>query len=362
MTRSGLIARILIVAAVSALVLAGPVLATVDDYPRLLPHGTTVGDLAHRGDLRAFPGDLYDVTGGLIMPRVGGAPVVEVDGSRASTDTAIAFGAVVTSDRGSDSVEPTEAITVGVPPAGSTSATVAAAQGTELGLTPDSERLIRGAVSKIVVERTLLVGDVPVTLRPAPPNPEGPVVALTFDDGPWPGQTAQFVAALTEAGAKGTFFMVGRYVDRYPDIARGVAAAGMEIGAHSQSHKLLAHASHKVVRSQIGKGITTIERVTGTRPAFYRPAGGSQSGYVRTTAARMNVRLVMWTIDPKDWKKPKATTIARRILKRIKPGSIVLMHDGGGDRSRSLAALRIVLAELTARGYRTVTLSELYAQ
>ena len=148
---------------------------------------------------------------------------------------------------------------------------------------------------------------------------------------------------------------------RNAGIARDVAAAGMEIGAHSQSHKLLQHASHAVIRSEISKGIASVQRVIGRRPAFYRPAGGSVNAYVFLEAKRENVRVVIWTVDPRDWSRPGTRAIARRVLDNIRPGSVVLMHDGGGNRSQTIAALKLVLHGLKARGYEMVTLSQLYS-
>ncbi len=361
MTRRSLLVRSAVVLAVAAFLVFGPVLATVDGYPRWIARGTTVGDLVAQSGVRAFPGDLYDVRGGLIMPREGGLQVVDVDGRVAPPATVVGYGSVVVSNRGPDAIEPTEAVTIETTPP-----VLFRGHGPvetiELGAQPGLARVVRGKVSGIELEREVILRASPMTVRREPAW-EGPRrVALTFDDGPWRGQTELFLDALDEAGARGTFFMVGYLVRRYPDLARTVADAGMEIGAHSQSHKLLGHASKARIRSEISKGIVSVEKVTGKRPVFYRPAGGSVNGFVYKEAKRLKVRLVLWTIDPRDWQKPGADLIARRILDRVRPGSVVLMHDGGGDRSQTLAALRIVLRGLAARGYETVTLSELYAK
>lgn len=359
MTRTSLLIRSAIVLAVAAFLVFGPVLATLDGYPRWVARGTTVRDLIAQGGVRAFPGDLHDVRGGLIMPRAGGVQFVEVDGSAASSDTVIGFGSVVESSRGLDIVELTEAVTIETTPP-----VLVRGHGPvetiELGAQPGLARVVRGRVSHIELGRQVIVRAAPMTVRREPAWTEPRRVALTFDDGPWPGQTELFLAALEDAGARGTFFMVGYLTRRYPDLARTVADAGMEIGAHSQSHKLLGHASRRTIRSEISRGITSVQKVTGKRPVFYRPAGGSVSKFVYKEAKRLKVRVVMWTIDPRDWQKPDADVIARRILDRIRPGSVVLMHDGGGDRTRTLEALKIVLRGLAARGYEAVTLSELY--
>jgi peptidoglycan/xylan/chitin deacetylase (PgdA/CDA1 family) len=361
MTRSSLLVRSAIVLVVAAFLLFGPVLVTVDGYPRWVARGTTVGGLVQHDGVRAFPGDLLDVRGGIIMPRAGGPQIIDVDGSIASSDTVLGHGSAVVSRRGPDTVEPIETVTVETTPPIRYRGH-GPVESVEMSSKPGLARVVRGAVSGIELERRVILRAGPMTVRREPAWPGRRRVALTFDDGPWPGQTELFVAALQDAGARGTFFMVGYLTTRHPALAHVVADAGMEVGAHSQSHKPLKRASHAMIRSEISKGIASVTKVIGRRPVFYRPAAGSVNGFVYQEAKRLKVRVVMWTIDPKDWKKPGANVIARRILDRIRPGSVVLMHDGGGDRSQTLEALKIVLGGLAARGYETVTLSELYAK
>jgi peptidoglycan/xylan/chitin deacetylase (PgdA/CDA1 family) len=295
------------------------------------------------------------------MPRDGGPQIIDVDGSIASSDTVLGHGSAVVSRRGPDTVEPIETVTVETTPPIRYRGH-GPVESVEMSSKPGLARVVRGAVSGIELERRVILRAGPMTVRREPAWPGRRRVALTFDDGPCPGQTELFVAALQDAGARGTFFMVGYLTTRHPALAHVVADAGMEVGAHSQSHKPLKRASHAMIRSEISKGITSVTKVIGKRPVFYRPAAGSVNGFVYQEAKRLKVRVVMWTIDPKDWKKPGANVIARRILDRIRPGSVVLMHDGGGDRSQTLEALKIVLGGLAARGYETVTLSELYAK
>jgi len=362
MTRNELLApaAIAIALAIVAVLLFGPYAVSVDGYPQWITRGTTVADLVAQHRVRAFPGDLHDVAGGLIMPREGGPQRVEVNGSVASSATVIRFGAVVVSERGRDSVEPTVAVSVETTPLLQYRGR-GPVESVEASGTPGEVRVVRGAVSGIVLDRVEVSPAVPVTVRREPAWPGRKRVALTFDDGPWPGQTERIVAELKHAGARGTFFMVGYLATRNAGIARDVAAAGMEIGAHSQSHKLLQHASHAVIRSEISKGIASVQRVIGRRPVFYRPAGGSVNAYVFLEAKRENVRVVIWTVDPRDWSRPGTRAIARRVLDNIRPGSVVLMHDGGGNRSQTIAALKLVLHGLKARGYEMVTLSQLYS-
>jgi peptidoglycan/xylan/chitin deacetylase (PgdA/CDA1 family) len=134
----------------------------------------------------------------------------------------------------------------------------------------------------------------------------------------------------------------------------------MEVGDHSWSHMYLTHASRATITAEIQRGQHAIVNALGLEPRWYRPAGGLTNAFVRSEAKRLGLRLVQWTVDPRDWSRPGTRTIARRVLDNVRPGSVILMHDGGGDRSQTVAALALVLKGLKARGYAMVTLSALY--
>ena len=227
--------------------------------------------------------------------------------------------------------------------------------------TPGKVELVVGAVSGDVLSQRTISRGSPMTIRREPAYKGAKEVALTFDDGPWPGSTDAVLSELTSAGVKATFFEIGKQVKGRPDISKRVLAAGMEIGTHSYSHIYLTRSvSNKVVTQEISWGVSTIQSVLGFRPIWYRPAGGDVNGFVFREAKRLGLRIVLWTIDPHDYQKPGVNVIVRRVLNNIRPGSVVLMHDGGGDRSQSVAALAIILKALKARGYTPVTLSRLY--
>ncbi len=351
----------LVIAVVLAGALFGPYLVTIDGYPQWVGHGTTVAELVAQHRVRAFPGDLYDIRGGLLEPRRGDPVVVEVNGSIASSETVVGFGATVTSQRGRNAVEPTVVTTVETTP------TVVyrghgPVESVESSGTPGTAREVRGAISGIVIESARLTAPQPTVVRLEPVWPGRKWVALTFDDGPWPGSTDAVLAQLVAAKVKATFFMVGQTLKSRPEIGRRVLAAGMEVGDHSYSHKYLVNDPPDVVTREIAWGASTIEDILGVRPVWYRPAGGFVTPFVFSEARRLHLRVVLWTIDPHDYRRPGVKVIARRVLDNVRPGSVVLMHDGGGDRSQTVAALQVILKGLAARGYSMVTLSELYSK
>jgi peptidoglycan-N-acetylglucosamine deacetylase len=176
-------------------------------------------------------------------------------------------------------------------------------------------------------------------------------VALTFDDGPWPNSTAQILAILTQRQAPATFFVVGRQVQRYPELVRQELAAGMAVGNHSYSHP---QPFHRLPAARIRGELTQGRRTLGplrVRPVGFRPPGGAASTTVLATAQELGERTVLWSVDPADW-QPGVTAdqLVWRVLAGVRPGAIVLLHDGGGDRSATVAALPAIIDGLRRLG------------
>jgi peptidoglycan/xylan/chitin deacetylase (PgdA/CDA1 family) len=178
------------------------------------------------------------------------------------------------------------------------------------------------------------------------------VVFLTFDDGPDSRWTPEVLRALGEFGAQATFFVVGALVDRYPTIVASAAAQGHAIGTHGYSHTNLSTLIPAEIADELADGKAAVEEATGRTVMCMRPPYGSTAAVVRNTAAAMGLDYWLWTVDPQDWSRPGATTIANRVIASVRPGSVVLLHDGGGDRAQTVAALRVILESLDKRGYR----------
>jgi peptidoglycan/xylan/chitin deacetylase (PgdA/CDA1 family) len=178
-----------------------------------------------------------------------------------------------------------------------------------------------------------------VRFRPVGRATVGRDVALTFDDGPWPGQTRRIVRILRRHHAKATFFMVGSLVERYPALAQLVARAGMAVGNHSWDHPEFAELHDDEIGSQLEMTDDAFSDLA-ISTTLFRPPGGSYDGVVVREALERDMRLVNWSVDPRDW-KPHATwrEITRRVLGSVRPGSIVLLHDGGGSRRATVRAL-----------------------
>ena len=185
----------------------------------------------------------------------------------------------------------------------------------------------------------------------------GPVVALTFDDGPDPAWTPQVLALLREAGIHATFCLVGTWAQRYPGLVRAIVADGNTICDHTEHHvEHLDRHRRADASAEIGDGEQAIVAAGVPAPRYYRPPGGSLSPMIVDVAHRDGLAVLGWSIDPRDWRAPPADQIAGYVEAGVRPGSIVLLHDGGGDRSQTVAAARALVGALSARGYRFAAL------
>jgi peptidoglycan/xylan/chitin deacetylase (PgdA/CDA1 family) len=187
-------------------------------------------------------------------------------------------------------------------------------------------------------------------------------VALTFDDGPSP-DTERVLDVLDAHGLRATFFMVGREVERYPQIARRVAARGHEIGNHSYSHPIYLYHSPRETWRQLERTQQIIADVTGVQARYARPPCGVRTPAYFSAARRLGLRTVQWTNAGFDWKKRTPSRIASDVLRGAEAGSIILLHDGDSenrdDRSATVAALPLVIVGLKEKGLHIAPLSKL---
>lgn len=189
-------------------------------------------------------------------------------------------------------------------------------------------------------------------------------VALTFDDGPHPIFTTQILEVLRQHQAPATFFPLGRNVERQPHLIQQMFADGHTIGNHSWRHSRLIFASRTRIRWEIVETSAAIQRITGQPPHFFRPPRGLTGWRALQLASRLGMRTVLWTLSTRDWQRPQARQIARRVLTKATDGAIILLHDAKyndpeEDRSQTVQALPEIIRGLRARGFRLVTLTEL---
>ena len=190
---------------------------------------------------------------------------------------------------------------------------------------------------------------------------EKKIVALTFDDGPYPPYTQELLAVLAEENVKATFFMVGANAAAHPEVARQVAQAGHAIGVHTLNHVDLLKMDKKQQTYQIAVGKLVLQEITGVEPRLFRPPHGFRDWQIMKIAAGTGLKTVNWSILSKDWLNPAPEEIARRTLEQVKPGSIILLHDGDSPynkmpRANTVQAVGMIIKELKKQGYEFVTL------
>ena len=189
-------------------------------------------------------------------------------------------------------------------------------------------------------------------------------IALTFDDGPW-YDTPQFLDILEHEKVPATFFQIGEHVPVYGGVGgaveRRILADGDMIGDHTWSH-IDVSAAGSVAAAQIGQAAAAIKAATGFEPCLFRAPGGAVSGALESLARSMGFTTIQWDVDPRDWARPGAASIYHTVTSTAQNGSIILQHDGGGDRSETLAALPQEIAFFKRHGYRFVTVTQMLGQ
>ncbi len=192
-------------------------------------------------------------------------------------------------------------------------------------------------------------------------------VALTFDDGPDPTWTPRILDVLKARGLKATFFLIGRNVEDHPDLVRRIIAEGHEIGNHTYTHGNLAEMPEWRQRLELGSTERLIEAETGRSTTLFRPpydadatpTDVAQLAPLAFAERELGYTVVLERIDPQDWARPGADVIVQRVKEQRREGSIILLHDAGGDRSQTLTALPRILDWLAERGDSVVPMSEL---
>lgn len=349
---------------------------TINGVERLVKSGMTIQEVLDENYATPTPGNLLAIDGTVYTEGGGDAFEATVDGT-AVTDAnyAIPRHAVVEISDGNDVTEDytetTQTIAHGTTDTDYTSASTYWAGAIHVySAGVDGEETVKtGSVSGIqLTEVTKEAVDAGYSVFSVDTNGDK-VIALTFDDGPWGDTTTQILDILAENDAKATFFEIGNQCAEYPEQVKRIISEGHQIATHSYDHASgsgqgvnLTFMSAEEQRNEISKGFSAIEEVAGTTVSrVMRAPGGNYYGSIVTNLADLVAVEVGWDVDTEDWRKPGAESIAATI-KSAKPGNVILMHDGGGDRSQTVEGLRQALPALKAEGYSFVTIDELLSK
>lgn len=190
------------------------------------------------------------------------------------------------------------------------------------------------------------------------------LVALTFDDGPYPPYTGQLLDVLKERQVPATFFVIGQNAAKHPELIRRIAAEGHQIGNHTYHHVDLLKLDREGIISEITQTNQAITAILGYAPHVMRPPHGFRDAVVMDAMVENKLKVVEWSVSSRDWVNPGAEVIAERTLGKVKNGSVILLHDGDGiaaslPRAQTVAAARIIIDKLLADGYTFVTVDEI---
>jgi len=340
-----------------------PVSITINGVHQQVSYGTTLSRAAAMnisrdqlfGDLIAVDGEVYERFGGE-------PPVFTVRGSERDGDTVIRTRQTITVSRGADITEEVSEVEVEVEPELRRTGSGPFRHVVSAGQVGISKKKV-GMRSGIELEAVEVTAPLPVeVVFSAYPEDGSPVIALTFDDGPHPVHTPALLDALAAEGVKATFFVTGVEVNRHPELARRIVDEGHQIANHSFGHRDYRGLSYSDKRLDFERAQDAIENASGVRPGWVRPPYGQWNASTMSLFGALDVRMANWNLDPVDWRRPGASTIADRVIERAKPGSVVLMHDGGGNREQTVMATRSIIQALRAQGYQFLTVEELYAR
>lgn len=185
-------------------------------------------------------------------------------------------------------------------------------------------------------------------------------VALTFDDGPDPAVTPALLDLLKQRGVSATFFCIGQRVDEHPALVRRIVTEGHLLGNHSFAHSHWTNFfTVRRLREDVGRAQEAIARVAGCRPTLFRPPVGLTNPRVFRVVKELRLQVVGWTVRGLDTRQGKPEAIVERIVRRLRPGAILVLHDGGMPCSIVLPTVELLLAELQRRGYRAERLDRL---
>jgi len=186
-----------------------------------------------------------------------------------------------------------------------------------------------------------------------------PFIAMTFDDGPSAENTPRLLEMLKQRNIKATFFLIGQNAASNPEIVRRILAEGHEIGNHSWTHPQLSKLSDERVTTEITKTQEAIKSASGFTPTLLRPPYGAITPRQRAWIEnQFGLNIILWSVDPFDWKRPGASVITQRILTQVRPGAIILSHD---IHKQTIDAMPATLDGLIRKGYKFATVSQLIA-
>lgn len=358
---------VLIGAGVGWMCFLRPVHITVNDQAKQVRIGTSLDKyLADNNYFDAQPGKLLSVGGNVIDERGGDRCAVSLNGREVKLSDASSLkledGNTVTVGNGADATEEHSEETVTMAP-GIQMEKGGAIQFVSQWGKAGKKKVWHGKTSGETVDKEVVQEATDMKIASLTPKPSdgGKYIALTFDDGPSP-YTQQILDILAQKGVHATFYNLGNQAGKSPSLTKAVLDGGHELASHTNQHQNLPTLGKDDLRSEITSAFDVLEKASGKRQQMIRAPYGAFTDTEWARSADLISCNVLWNIDTLDWKRPGAAAITDMVLSHAFNGSIVLMHDGGGDRSQDIEALPHIIDKLKAQGYTFLTVSELMAK
>lgn len=338
----------------------GTVSITINNRPFFMKGEVRVSTALRRTGYRIRPGNLLDQAGRLVLKGGGGKPRIYMNGRKAKGSDVVKRDAKIVFIPGRDMKEKTRERLVDIPAR-------TAVFGS--GIFVDMRRQgVAGKRLEVFNAKNgeVIIGRVVAHPRPAIVQrsnfPLDKKVALTFDDGPNPPYTQQILNILREEQVPATFFVTGLQVKKYPEVVQETNRAGYAIENHSMTHSRLDRLDPEAIEDEIDQAQFLIEQAVGSKPSWFRVPYGKVNPLVSNELARRGYKLATWNIDPLDWKASSPDFILQQVMAQTRPGGVIILHDGGGNRANTVAVLPRIIRYLRDQGYVIVTLDELFGE
>ncbi|MCK4777157.1 MAG: polysaccharide deacetylase family protein [Actinomycetia bacterium] len=226
------------------------------------------------------------------------------------------------------------------------------------------KEVVRGAVSKKIISEIIIKEPVPTRMLRRKDANSGDnaekIVALTFDDGPDPYYTKKILEVLHRYNVKASFFVIGELASKYPFLIKEINSEGHTLGNHTLTHRDIELKSESEVRKELLEVNKILKDITGKEVTWFRPPGGEVNDNILKAANSLNLKTVLWDVDPRDWKKYAPQIIYEEVVGKITREDIILLHDGGGNRMNTLNSLPKIIQSLQQKGYSFFTLDDLF--
>lgn len=329
----------------------------VNDHFVLARSGSTVATALRKTGYHPRQGDLLDAEGRLLLAGGGTAPHIWANGKTTRGNSLLAREDVIRFRQGQDVTLRAKKTFSLVPAPVQNVGAGKYLRVKNLGKPGKRERIVMASGGAVISDKILVEPEPALLIRSA--RKPSKVATLTFDDGPDPQYTERIMQILRSYHVPGTFFVVGRNAQAHPKMLRLMRKFGYEVENHSFSHSRMDRFPPEAVAAELDATRDVIQQNRGRAPKWFRPPFAAYGGPVYDMLTQRGYGLALWNVDSEDWKAPNDQAIYDKVVATLQPESIILMHDGGGDRSKTVAALPRVIEYLQKQGYAFVSLDEM---